>query len=1330
MVYLPRKLSVNLENDSEIECDESEFFRMGGPHIVIGEPGAGKSELIKHFGLATNSEVIRASTVEAHPSIIEKEWPSTTIIDGLDEVTAYEEGIPINRILTKLANFRKPNFVLTCRAADWQHVVNAGIISERWNVNPVVGRILPLTNNEIEEFVNSNSDGLNGADFIRDAITRGALELLRNPQYLILFIQTVKKHGWPNSKFELYEKACLSLVDEENQTHRCLNRSISNNERLVGAAGLICTQLLLADSAGVCINGSTNSDFVRITDLVVGTSDTDKLREVIKTKLFRPSSVNIFETIHRSIAEFLAAKWISKQLNESLSQRRIENILYGHNYIVPSSLRGLHAWIAVMNSQVTNLYIERDAYGFFRYGDLAVLSISQIKHLLNCMQKTATDDPYFRNQDWGVAFGQELAKKELKVDIVKIIKNPKVPHQLSHLILESLKGNELVSEIANELKEIAFNKKATYSERNASTEALLENCSQENYIQYFNDFYNMDDVESLRLALDIIYTYIDEFEGSTIADLLVKLEEEIESGIGPRYAGLGWGITKKLTIEQLESGLCFLADKDPTEQSVEKLVEFAQERLTRSDNVPASTIWNWIKPIDQSLTYYSNSEWNSFTDEYFADRVEMRRCIQNEAFKGCESSKDLWHRIWSIKDAGTGLLLKEEDCLFHMNQVIANKENTDDWRERWGYFVLWGLKSTQDTSNILIEARRHVVGDNQLAAILDQFENPSISEQEKEFQQEMLAHKEKELAEIRERHEVYSKFSNSVRTGENFHLVYQVAMAYLGRYSNIDNNKSPDNRIKQLVGDNNYNAAKDGIKNIVDSTEIPTARKIIELHARENKTYHIEPVLIARSLMLLNDGLELTTLPIDTICSTLATCEFGIGNGGEDGFPDLKNILLDIVFNSQETNANYLKDLIEPYLDAKKESNTFIYNLARTKAFEPILPTITLEWLNKYNNLPISSLSNILEAAIIFAPRDLLVSLIRKKISSLNWADEPEKDVWISAAFLTDFEYHNEELLIYAREKKSNLWPIRDLTFQERDEIINWPKLNEPQLNLLITNFAPVWPPTEPPADGWSGNKNPYDAFGFIHARITQLANCMSEAAVDYLSEMVTNPRLSKYHDTIKHVLATLIRNRAEKNKSIPAVSEINSIVGDREPKSIDDLQAIVLDELESAQLRLRGSPSNDILPYWDGEIPHNENYCRDRLLSYLEPYLSKYDIRTYKEPSMPDEKRCDLLNTYREMDLPIEVKGQWHKDIWTAANNQLQSYTKEYRAEGRGIYLILWFGKLATRHNKNPRAWKGKKTPTTLMELEELIDIKYSENLSEKTKIIVLNLTKSSKST
>ena len=211
------------------------------------------------------------------------------------------------------------------------------------------------------------------------------------------------------------------------------------------------------------------------------------------------------------------------------------------------------------------------------------------------------------------------------------------------------------------------------------------------------------------------------------------------------------------------------------------------------------------------------------------------------------------------------------------------------------------------------------------------------------------------------------------------------------------------------------------------------------------------------------------------------------------------------------------------------------------------------------------------------------------------------------------------------------------------------------------------------------------------------------------------------YQNSIKHVYAQQTRRRAEESKKLPSIDEVRKILLKGDPVNQDDLQALLTDELEELQGRIRNSQTNDILLFWNGDSPHDENYCRDRIASGLTPYIEQRGVRAHTEGTMPNGNRCDLLNTHGMMNLPIEIKGQWHSEIWNAASEQLANYTKEYHAEGRGIYLVLWFGYLGPNHAKNPHGWRGQDLPKTLEEMKALLALKYKD-ISEKIKVIVLD--------
>lgn len=237
MKYITRRLAVIDSEGKEREYSDSNFFAIDAPLIVLGEPGAGKSILVEEFSKRTNSPKYIASELSAYSSIEGVAYPTKIIIDGLDEITAYSSDGAANLIWPKLADLSEPNFILTCRAADWQETLNSTIIKRKWQKTPVVGRILPLNDREIVDLVDTNGKNQSGESFLKEAKRHDIDELLKNPQNLNMLLKAIEHDGWPDTKLQLYENACSTLLQESNEIHISINKKRAKSNKLLDVAG-------------------------------------------------------------------------------------------------------------------------------------------------------------------------------------------------------------------------------------------------------------------------------------------------------------------------------------------------------------------------------------------------------------------------------------------------------------------------------------------------------------------------------------------------------------------------------------------------------------------------------------------------------------------------------------------------------------------------------------------------------------------------------------------------------------------------------------------------------------------------------------------------------------------------------------------------------------------------------------------------------------------------------------------------------------------------------------------------------------------------------------
>jgi hypothetical protein len=203
-------------------------------------------------------------------------------------------------------------------------------------------------------------------------------------------------------------------------------------------------------------------------------------------------------------------------------------------------------------------------------------------------------------------------------------------------------------------------------------------------------------------------------------------------------------------------------------------------------------------------------------------------------------------------------------------------------------------------------------------------------------------------------------------------------------------------------------------------------------------------------------------------------------------------------------------------------------------------------------------------------------------------------------------------------------------------------------------------------------------------------------------------------------------QKRAEESFEALPVPALGSLVTDRAPTNIDDLRSVIVEELGTAQAKLIGEDIDELRDFWSDEgIPRDENRCRDRLAAMIGPELARYGIQRITEADMPQSKRADLAYAIGQMQLPMEIKGQWHAEVWDAASNQLDvQYLSDWRSEQRGIYCVLWFGDQSSSTGRRLQAPPhGLSRPTSAEDMRMMLVERIPASRRHTIDVIVLDL-------
>lgn len=1315
MPHVSRRLSIRTEHGDKV-LKQEEFLAMQGPLVVLGEPGAGKSELVRQLKKIESTKFYTATSVMTFPTGIpvskEEEF---IVIDGLDEVTAYAAGAPIAQVLAKIPHEDVSRFVFTCRSVDWNHHVNSNLFLTRWKRIPIIGKLLPLSDQEIIEFVHSNFANQNGEEFLKDAGKHDSIELVRNPQMLLMLMKTISSSGWPKTRLEIYRQSCKALVDENSAFHRT-SRGKYNSALLLNTAQAISAQMILANKSYVSLDDQNDADCVSINALSGDNYDFQLIRATLSTKLFRSVNEVTVECSHRTILEYLAAGFIATRLRDGLSFRRLETILYANGYIVPPALRGLHAWLATIdNGEIARSLIDRDPYGVFRYGDSGVLSVDLSRHLLKALRKLSVDDPHFRNEDWYLNIGKGLAKPELREDIVDLLRDPNISYELTHLVLESLKGQNFVNSLVHDLSKIIATRTETFVERRSAIEAMVDAEVQPNWRKLVSKLVAFGDMDSLRLALDIVEFKPNEFTGKAVANVLIAISIASRRS-STLWGGIGYGLEERLNNQQLQDALKvvihykFGEGAEPVMQDDPKdwISRLLTECFKRNILLDAGTIWTALNRLKRH--YSSNRDkLRESAAKFFSTYPNIRLHVQWIGL--FRTGKDgFWTNFYRLEEACQALAVSENDVILHLRKVM--NERGENWQERWKGLA-WYVVRKVDFKNANFELEDYANSSKELGVILSALKKPVDLTWQRSERREMAKWQKKEADRIAKRQGQYSAIIRLIRSGKHLQAISNVAKAYLRWFSDIPGD-SPEDRVASLVGEKNKNVALSSIAKAIESSTIPTAKEIIE--ARINRReYWVEPILIVYYSRHSNQS----NLPINIILAALASCRWGLHFHSDHLTPAVQADLEEIVFRDFTRKEQFLRDTFEPQISSSVEHISGLERLSKDKCFSDIAGELSQEWLHKYLSISDLVLENLLKAATAYLPDSTIISLAISKVDGDHPLSANQLDVWLSLLFFLDFELFHRRVQDSFDGKSDRFWTIKD----SHEKYFKSRRLSAVQNRFIVKSFSSSFEHEET-SSGFVGNRLSWEASEYLRARINELANDLSDEGTNTLKRLIdeVDPSTRIYKHS-KHIFSEHLRSKAEAEMSEVSFDNVKSILFNYSPLSPRDLQSVLLDQLSDLQRRLKGSATDDYKVFWKEDLPQTENYCRNRIIPFIEPYLSPLGIRMHVESQMPNVKRCDFLNTCENMDLPVEIKGQWHKDLWTAAITQLEDYSNAYRAGGYGIYLVLWFGLIPG--SKSPRRHPSGLVPNTSEELYDLLIDSYKEKVSERTRIFVLDVSK-----
>lgn len=1251
--------------------------------------------------------------------------PGATLhLDALDEYrTDGSAEDKVHTLAHAIIRLDAARWRLTCRSEDWRKAADMAPMSKASAGNRiVVAQLLPLDHEEAAQILSALGEP-EPAQFLKSAESFGATGFIETPLGLKLLQRAVAGGGaWPETRFQLFAAATRNLAFERSAVRNVTpRRSI---DQILAAASE--TFLVLLVSGARAIWRSNNEPPPADDDRAYVTSDDlsidrDLLDDMLDTPLFRGEG-EAFESMHRTVAEFLAGRALAvavsgSQSRAALSIDRALALISGRDRAPPTELRGLFAWFAAHlamdgNTATALRLITDDAVTVLSYGDAAVFETPARRTLLANLGR---HDPYFRASEVGVTAVGGLAGEDLAGDFEAILMDQTDGSHRLHTVFEALTVGRPVVSLRPILRSVALNGRRPEWQRNRAIAAYL-NGEAEPFRARRELFDALAEEppsaarEAVRAALAASFA-LGALALADVRSIIVDYRgSESDNTMGRLYS-LGRRLESEPMPELFDDPIAsWLPASDDQRRDhrieISHLLEHALAAvIRRTPDLSAERLWRWVSNVRRNaFSNLKNAAATALAD-WLNSSPEREVAFFREILAGGDVSEGPW--LVSNKYINIARRHPSDAILAHLLAEAASA--TDTSRREWLLAIAVEIAIGSQSSDWYWATYDRIVlsGNDALFQRL----TVSVVEQWRREDAERTAEADEEegrqrIADV----ETLAPLLPDMRRGLFVHNLWWAAHLY------FEGGGLPD--VRRVIDRSNIESANAMIAGWeyiathglgdIDAAQLGLAEV-------ESRGYHVEAAAIAGVDRILDAGRapELAETPIEVAVAVL-----------KSGW-----------MVSDEARRKRLETWAVGRLNADPMAGAaqlVEYWSASIEVGASDLPSV---WQLQAEHLPGTALGIALNAVLASRPnmaRDTLRSAIRAftkvvdkaRLAGLACAglgntavEGGARAVWALVAFVLD-PAANAEL---AHQYTTEMF-LDDTNSELIGALCQMADVDRlPTRAMTIRTLGPH----AAPRDEWSRSgrvTEPQRQSETIRIAIDALAG--DPRAREILEQLANEPGLVAWHPSLRHALSQHNKLRRDQDFRHPKASAVCAALDCGPPVNASDLKAVVVAELHQLRSELRTSDTTPWKRYWGPGIskPLVENECRDHLLDRLRDRLAKYQIAgTLPEVRRGEETRADMLMlSGAGRNLPVEAKRHFHPDIWIAPATQLQGYTAAPGADGLGVYLVFWFGNDAAPTPARP---DGKAGPTSGAELEAMLIEDLSPDLKSRTEIVVLDV-------
>lgn len=1277
-VQLRPKLRDRLEQPrGKIEC----FFH-NHIFVVLGEPGLGKTTSFEFAaGVEDKAEFIRIGEFLSAPHL--DHWSGKVLyLDGLDEHRSRANGVDVmDALISRLKSLGSPKARISCRTAEWHGGKDIDALSAVSNGEAIVQlELQPLSPDDVIALVPA------GKEFVSGARQHGLDEFLSNPQDFHLLYQFYREqNAWPDNRTELMEGACKALLKELNKDHYDAVDDWVSDRTLSRASDYLAAILLLSNVSGVAcdrINSSRMFPAIHEFD-----GDLFAMKVAVGRHVFKAAERKRIEPRHRKIAEYMAARYLASRVREGLSLRRVVALMTGIDGGTAADLRGVYAWLVTMLSGMADHVLVHDPYGALIYGDLKAWTPHAKKCALLALESLSTKDPWFRGSDWSRAELGGLSDPALLPEITRILANDKCDSHLVSTILDAVAAGPIFPELGDLLlKFIRDPGKPDYL-RSDAVEAFANTCPSrleelELLLNEVNENRLKDSDDYLRGSLlRLLYPKV------IGPDRVLKYLKKPSDGV------IGWyHVFFRRDILEItpREDLPILAERikawDSASQArndyhynafLSRLVRLLIENFGKDAPIP--TVLSWLElGVDEYESNRIEQDEIGVVRDFLATHDQKYNTLFLEYFERKWGEESNWHQIWWRFQEVVAHVPPPATFAQLLLSRLDLEVNPDKAREIYALACAIAFDQDPALSKVTYDDLWSAAEQRpQLAAILEQMSVCRIEDWRMESAQRRRKRQQERATRQTRNIANFEPHKKALAAGTAIGFLEHCARIWYGLFSDVDREARPIERLKAEIGDDLAEACVSGFRNALKEPCFNSVKEIAETQLQNRYFYRGFLMLAGMDALGARGVEEILSLPDDVLRVAIA---YDISSALERKAEWLEWLAT----NNPKLIESALEEFWRVQFNADPERVTGFYTFNGNEPLLEIKIGLIPQLLTEFPNANPTLLESMLLNAVLYCSRDKILPRISSALHRRFRVFSGKRAMWMAAGFALAPDEYYQQLQSWLKSHESDKWSVFQLLMariwdRDRDGKLRAPiEYRKQTLEILGKLFENVHFDTH--SSGFVGSRDAASKADDLRKLIHSFAEEPSAEAAAALSELHQNKSLAHWKTDLLFTIANQVRTARAANFRFPDVSEVVSTLSNAEPANVADLRALVVDSLNEIAEEIRHGNTDGYKDFWNVEggkatdVHVDENTARDRLLNRLRPKLRHLDIVAEPEVRYAEAKRADIAVYSRGMKLPVEIKRDDHKEIWSAAENQLKKqYSRDPASEGNGVYLAFW---------------------------------------------------------